>query len=77
MKNHELRVLPKDFTYSIKSETLIVEDGEDEIYGKLYAPKDDGKYPAIILSHGFNGTHADFAAPVNNLKAAECFYSAV
>ena len=30
------------------------------IFGKLYAPKKEGKYPAIIMCHGYNGIHADF-----------------
>jgi hypothetical protein len=33
---------------------------ENDIYGKLYAPKEEGKYPAIILSHGYNGTNNDW-----------------
>ena len=37
------------------------------IFGKLYAPKKEGKYPAIILCHGYNGIHADFTR--------ECKYS--
>ncbi len=28
--------------------------------GKLYRPAEPGKYPAVILCHGFNGHHTDF-----------------
>lgn len=51
----------KDSVFTIKPETLLIKDGEDEIYGKLYAPEKEGVYPAVIVSHGFNGTHTDFA----------------
>lgn len=43
-----------------KVEDLTIQDGENEIYGKLYTPEEEGIYPAIILSHGYNGIHADF-----------------
>lgn len=43
-----------------KIEELTIQDGENEIYGKLYTPEEEGIYPAIILSHGYNGIHADF-----------------
>jgi len=36
---------------------LKITNGNREIYGKLYMPKKEGKYPAIILCHGYNGTH--------------------
>lgn len=32
-----------------------------EIYGVSYMPKDVEKCPVVIFSHGYNGTHADFA----------------
>ena len=49
-------------------EALIINNNEDKIYGKLYAPQKEGKYPAVILSHGFNGCHSDFEK--------ECMYFA-
>ena len=52
----------EDKTYEVETEELIITEGEKEIYGKLYRPKDEGVYPAVILSHGYNGTHADFSA---------------
>lgn len=42
-------------------EELIIKEGEKEIYGKVYKPTKEGKYPAIILSHGYNGCNTDFA----------------
>ena len=36
---------------------LKITNGNREIYGKLYMPKKEGRYPAIILCHGYNGTH--------------------
>ena len=41
-------------------EELIIKNGEKEIYGKLYCPEGDSKFPAVILSHGYNGAHSDF-----------------
>ncbi|MDY5575874.1 MAG: alpha/beta fold hydrolase [Lachnospiraceae bacterium] len=41
-------------------EELIIKDGEKEIYGKIYKPAKQGVYPAIILSHGYNGCNSDF-----------------
>ena len=32
------------------------------LYGELYAPEKKGRYPAVILSHGFNGHYSDFPA---------------
>ncbi|HLU21689.1 MAG TPA: alpha/beta fold hydrolase [Bacillaceae bacterium] len=32
-----------------------------EIYGVSYMPENRGKFPIVIFSHGYNGTHADFA----------------
>ena len=29
--------------------------GENIIYGKLYRPAREGKFPAIVISHGYNG----------------------
>lgn len=46
---------------AVVAEELIIKDGEKEIYGKIYKPAKDGEYPAIILSHGYNGCNSDFA----------------
>ena len=39
---------------------LIIKENNKEIYGKIYYPKKEGKYPAVILSHGYNGANSDF-----------------
>lgn len=44
---------------------LKIKNGENTIYGKIYVPSGEGKHPAIILSHGYNGTNNDF---VNECK---------
>lgn len=44
----------------ISMEELSVQNGENLIYGKVFFPKDEEKHPAIILSHGYNGSHSDF-----------------
>lgn len=41
-------------------EVKVVANGR-EVYIKGYMPADDGKHPAVILSHGYNGCHDDFA----------------
>lgn len=48
-------------------EEVWIRDGEKRIYGKLYAPEGTGVHPAVLLSHGYMGTHADFA------EEAACF----
>ncbi len=40
---------------------LTIEANGRQIYGKLYVPTEGEKHPAIIMSHGYNGCHADFA----------------
>lgn len=61
------RVLPEDFRYEVQSNQHSVnytDSSEKEIslYGMLWAPKAEGKFPAIILNHGFNGHYRDFPA---------------
>ena len=45
---------------TVVAEELIIKDGKKEIYGKIYKPAKEGEYPAIILSHGYNGCNSDF-----------------
>lgn len=42
------------------------------LYGELTCPAEDGKYPAVILCHGFNGHYSDF--PVECERFASCGY---
>ena len=60
--------LEKEDINNIIIEELVIRNGEHEIYGTLYTPRGEGKHPVVILSHGYNGTNADF---VN-----ECIYFA-
>lgn len=48
--------------YEIRTEELLVPKGEGFIYGRIWAPVTEGKCPAVILSHGYNGCHSDFDA---------------
>jgi len=41
-------------------EEHIIETDDKTIYGTIYMPKGEGKYPAVILSHGYNGVNSDF-----------------
>ena len=65
MKERELRHLPTGFSYEVDEEVCTVDytDGsgrEISLYGKIWQPAQEGKYPAVILSHGFNGHWRDF-----------------
>lgn len=44
----------------VKVEEWLVEGEKRQVYGKLYMPAQAGRYPAIILSHGYNGSHRDW-----------------
>lgn len=50
----------KQEEYKVMTEELIIKNGEKDIYGKIYRPEGNGKFPAVILSHGYNGIHSDF-----------------
>lgn len=62
-----LRVLPPDFKYKVSSRNMTVnytdsEGREISLFGKIWEPDDFGIYPAVIMSHGFNGHYSDFPA---------------
>lgn len=46
--------------YSVQVQELPIEDGDDRIYGKLYVPAQEGTWPIVILSHGYNGNNGQF-----------------
>lgn len=48
--------------YSVSTEDLVIENGVKSIYGKLFKPQTNGKHPVIIMSHGYNGCHANYQA---------------
>ena len=39
---------------------LTISDGNRRIYGMLYEPEGTGRHPAVIMSHGYNGSHSDW-----------------
>ncbi len=60
-----LRNLPEGFEYPITYEDHTVDYTDSEgkeisLFGQLCEPKEEGKFPAVILSHGFNGHYTDF-----------------
>lgn len=59
----------KNKTYEVSVEELIIKNGNKEIYGKLYKPSEVGRYPVVILSHGYNGCNADFVNECNYYAA--------
>ena len=56
----EPKEIKETTTMEVAVTELIIPNGDRTVFGKLYAPTESGKYPAIILSHGYNGTNADF-----------------
>lgn len=67
MKNGVLRDFPAGFAYETAAEEHIVRYTDSEgrkisLYGRLRSPAAEGKFPAVIMSHGFNGRFSDFAA---------------
>ena len=48
---------PKEEKLSVTTEELSLESGGKKIYGVMYRPEGDkDRYPAVILSHGFNSS---------------------
>ena len=70
----KLRVLDKDFKYTVRTKEFPVKYDDIEIFGQLWEPKEKGKYPLVILSHGFNGHYTDF--PLECKRLAERGYVA-
>ena len=44
----------------IRNEEKTIQAGEKSLFGRIWYPAAPGKYPAVILSHGYNGCHTDF-----------------
>lgn len=34
--------------------------GGETVFGRLYVPADGDRFPAVIISHGYNGRHLDW-----------------
>ena len=65
VKERTLRHLPSGLKYEVewdahRVEYTDAEGNEISLFGQLYTPKREGKFPAVILSHGFNGHYRDF-----------------
>lgn len=46
--------------HEIEMKDYVIKYDGKEIFGKLYEPAEEGTYGAVILSHGYNGSHNDF-----------------
>lgn len=44
----------------IKTEELVIRVGEKAIYGRIWIPVTEKKCPAVICSHGYNGSHSGY-----------------
>ena len=47
-------------TKKVRIEELIITGDAKTIYGQIFMPEEEGRYPAVILSHGYNGSYSDF-----------------
>jgi hypothetical protein len=56
---------PSDPSYEMR-EISCTSNGH-RLYGEVFIPRSPGKHPAVIMSHGYNGTHAGFYAMVDTL----------
>ncbi len=58
----KLRNLPADVEYEVDSYEHEIEDAESgvKLYGYIYRPIEVGKFPVVIMCHGFNGNYDDF-----------------
>ena len=57
--------VPSDPSYVMR-EIACVSEG-NRLYGEAFIPRSPGKHPAVILSHGYGGTHAGFYALADTL----------
>ena len=67
MGDRKLRELPEDFAYETVNYEYTVEYEDIVLYGELYEPLGEGKFPAVILSHGYNGHYTDFPTECRRL----------
>ena len=44
----------------MKAETIYVQNGKNQIYGQMYKPDGDGKYPLLIYSHGYGYNYEEY-----------------
>lgn len=55
----------EDGMYKVKKEEYIVEHDGLQVYGRIFMPDAEGTFPAIILSHGYNGSADDWGLECN------------
>lgn len=60
VEERKLRVLDENFKYETDKFEYTVEYDGIVLYGEMYAPSAEGKFPAVIFSHGYNGHYRDF-----------------
>lgn len=51
----------KKGSYETEKEETEIRYGERRVFAEICQPKKPGRYPAVILSHGYNGSGSDFA----------------
>jgi len=56
---------PSDPSYEMRE--IACMSGGNRLYGEAFIPRSPGKHPAVVLSHGYNGTHMGFYAMVDTL----------
>lgn len=56
---------PSDPSYEMRE--ISCTSGGNRLYGEAFIPRTPGKHPAVVLSHGYNGTHMGFYAMVDTL----------
>jgi len=56
---------PSDPSYEMREISCM--SGGNRLYGEAFIPRSPGKHPAVVLSHGYNGTHMGFYAMVDTL----------
>ena len=54
---------------SFEMKEIHVASAGNDLYGEAYIPKAPGKHPAIILSHGYGGSHMGFYSLIPDLVA--------
>ena len=59
---------PSDPSYCMEEAGCV--SGGNKIYGEAFIPLSPGKHPAVILSHGYGGTHSGFYALADRLAKA-------
>lgn len=46
----------------MRKKNFVIQENQREIFGTFLLPSEEGTYPAVIFSHGYNGSGKDFEA---------------